>query len=232
MSSIVEKLILSLLIILLLVGVGLSHYDENIFRNSYVIEDGFIEWLTVVGLLLCAAICFYRTFSLWSSKNKIFIFTLFFLGATFIFGAGEEISWGQRIFNVESSEFFKQNNAQGEINIHNLRINGVKINKIIFAKGIALVFFIYLAILTPLYIKKEKVRSFLSMLAFPLPKNYQIISYIVALAVIELLIDSSKRGEMTEFIISFIVFLNLMYPRNNWLFECNQKEMKLQLSGS
>ena len=38
----------------------------------------------------------------------------------FIFGAGEEISWGQRIFNVESSEYFLENNAQGETNLHNM----------------------------------------------------------------------------------------------------------------
>jgi hypothetical protein len=33
--------------------------------------------------------------------------------------AGEEISWGQRIFQVQSPEFFLQYNEQQELNIHN-----------------------------------------------------------------------------------------------------------------
>ncbi|MCX4029874.1 hypothetical protein H0A36_02615 [Endozoicomonas sp. SM1973] len=222
MLSITEKIILSLVLILVLVGMGLSHYDELLFRHSYVVEDGLIEWLTVLGLLLCAGICIYRISILWRQKAPLFLVTLSILMCAFIFGAGEEISWGQRIFNVESNAFFKQYNAQGEINIHNLRVNGVKINKIIFAKGIALLFIIYLAVLTPLYIKKAEVRSFLDKFAFPLPQNYQIIAYIAVLLIVEGLISSSKRGEMTEFAISFIVFLNLMYPRNKEAFITSQ----------
>ncbi|MDE1463544.1 hypothetical protein [Spartinivicinus poritis] len=222
MLSITEKIVLSLVLILVLVGMGLSHYDELLFRHSYVIEDGIIEWLTVFGLLLCAGICIYRMTTLWRQKSALFLFTLSMLMCAFIFGAGEEISWGQRIFNVESNAFFKQYNTQGETNIHNLRVNGVKINKIIFAKGIALIFIIYLAVLTPLYIKNVEVRSFLDKFAFPLPQNYQIIAYIVVLLIVEGLISSSKRGEMTEFAVSFIVFLNLMYPRNKEAFTPSQ----------
>jgi hypothetical protein len=58
------------------------------------------------------------------------------MGLVFVFGAGEEISWGQRILNIESSEFFVKHNAQREINIHNLIVNGKKINKIIFGTSL------------------------------------------------------------------------------------------------
>lgn len=34
----------------------------------------------------------------------------------------EEISWGQRIFNIESPDFFKQNNLQRETNLHNMLV--------------------------------------------------------------------------------------------------------------
>lgn len=36
------------------------------------------------------------------------------------FLAGEEISWGQRVFNIETPEYWQDINAQDEINIHNL----------------------------------------------------------------------------------------------------------------
>lgn len=224
MFSKVEKLILGLVLVLLLIGMGLSHYDELVFRNSYVNEDGFIEWLTVLGLVMCSGVCLYRAISLWGQKKALFVGTLLFVSLVFIFGAGEEISWGQRIFNVETSEFFEQHNAQGEMNLHNLKVNGVKINKLIFAKGIALVFLLYLAVLTPLYRKKEGVRRFLDRFAFPAPQNYHIIAYIVALIIVEGLTDSSKRGEMTEFAISFVVFLNLLYPWNRELFKPSSKQ--------
>ena len=46
-----------------------------------------------------------------------FIFSLIFL-----FGFGEEISWGQRIFNWSTSEGYSNINRQNETNIHNLVI--------------------------------------------------------------------------------------------------------------
>lgn len=218
MLSMTEKLILAMVLVLLLIGMGLSHYDHTIFRETYVKEDGFIEWLTVFGLVLCAGACVYRIATLWGQKKSLFMAMLVFMTVVFIFGAGEEISWGQRILNVETSEWFEENNAQGEMNLHNLRVNGVKLNKLIFAKGLGIAFLLYLAVLTPLYRKKAGVRRFLDRFAFPVPQNYHIIAYVVALIIVEGLTDSSKRGEMTEFSIVFVVFLNLMYPGNKALF--------------
>ena len=42
------------------------------------------------------------------------------LGIVFFVGLGEEISWGQRILNIETPEAIKEINAQGELTIHNL----------------------------------------------------------------------------------------------------------------
>lgn len=44
-------------------------------------------------------------------------FILAFIGAFYV--AGEEISWGQHIFEWSSPEFWKQINDQGETNLHN-----------------------------------------------------------------------------------------------------------------
>ncbi len=37
-----------------------------------------------------------------------------------LLGAGEEVSWGQRLFGIEPPSFFLRHNAQGEMNLHNL----------------------------------------------------------------------------------------------------------------
>jgi hypothetical protein len=41
---------------------------------------------------------------------------------------GEEISWGQRIFNYHTPEYFEKNNIQDEFNFHNLKVFDSKSN--------------------------------------------------------------------------------------------------------
>ena len=141
------------------------------------------------------------------------------LGVFFFFGAGEEIFWGQRIFNIESSEFFSQNNAQGETNLHNLVVNDTKLNKVIFGRGIGILMFLYLAVVIPLYKRKEGVKLFLDKFAVPIAQNYQIAAYVLLLVLIQVLMASSKKGEMLEFAGSIIFLLNVAYPYNKENFE-------------
>jgi len=90
-------------------------------------EDGFFESGTAIWFAL-ASILFFILYKKDHSGNDFFKFTfkknIFFLllGFLFLFGAGEEISWGQRIFNIETPDSFKEKNIQGELNIHNLDI--------------------------------------------------------------------------------------------------------------
>ena len=44
------------------------------------------------------------------------------LGIGMLLISFEEISWGQRIFNVTPPDYFKQHNIQNEISLHNLEI--------------------------------------------------------------------------------------------------------------
>jgi len=78
-------------------------------------EDGLIESLTAFFLLL-TSILFLKIFF----TTKRVINFLFFV--VFFFGFGEEISWGQRIFNFDTPEKIMAVNRQGEFNIHNLQI--------------------------------------------------------------------------------------------------------------
>ena len=139
---------------------------------------------------------------------------------------GEEISWGQRIFDWETPEYFLANNKQEETGLHNLvvEINGekVNINKLIFGTGLALAMLVYLFVMTPLY-RRQKLTAgpfprLVDALAIPMPRNYHVIGYLVVIASVELLIDSSKRGEMTEFAGSIIFLLNVAYPYNSEVF--------------
>ncbi len=200
-------------------SVAMKYLNNDFFVSVIITEDGIIEWLTVVGLALTSFVCFQRVFILRGIRPKLFLFMTILLGAVFFFGAGEEISWGQRIFNTQSSEFFQQHNAQGETNLHNLVVGGKKINKIVFGVGLQLVLLIYLLILVPLYKRKPSLKVFLDRFAVPIAKPYQVIGYLAALTLIQIMLDDPKKGELAEFAGSFLFFLNIAFPYNIELFQ-------------
>jgi hypothetical protein len=221
--SLFEKLALAYFSVFTLIGFIWSYVDHDSFKLYYVMEDGFTEWSTVVFLLIGLFVCVRRVWLLKNQRPFLFLFMTSLLAVFFFFGAGEEISWGQRIFDVESSEFFTQHNAQGETNLHNLVVNDTKLNKVIFGRGIGILLFLYLAVLIPLYKRKEGVKLFLDKFAVPIAQNYQIAAYVLLLILIQVLMASSKKGEMLEFAGSIIFLLNVAYPYNKANFEAQEK---------
>jgi hypothetical protein len=153
-----------------------------------------------------------------SHNGHLFSPSTVLFGLAFLFGAGEEISWGQRIFNIESSEFFKQYNAQGETNLHNTIINDTKINKLVFGKGIGILFLFYLAVFIPLYHKKTAFRSFVDRLAIPVASHYQVAAYVIAILLIQVGMESSKKGELLEFTLTHLILLNFAFAYNRKIF--------------
>lgn len=218
-----EKLALIYVSVFTLVGFVWSYINHDTFKAYFVMEDGFTEWSTVVFLLIGLFVCVQRVWKLKGEKPFLFLFMTSLLALLFFFGAGEEISWGQRIFEVESSEFFTQNNAQGETNLHNLMIGDTKLNKVIFGRGIGILLLLYLAVLIPFYRTKESVRQFVDKLAVPIAQNYQIAAYVILLILVQVIMASSKKGEMLEFAGSVIFLLNVAFPYNQSNFEAKNK---------
>ena len=84
-------------------------------------EDNIIQWLQFIFLLATAFYCLrvYRIYSIYQEKKLIANAFLIFLILTLLL-ALEEISWGQRIFDIATPDFIKQVNIQHEITLHNL----------------------------------------------------------------------------------------------------------------
>jgi hypothetical protein len=213
----------------LLFAVFLSRINHDAFRYRLVVEDGFTESITALVLFIVMLVCISRLVKLWHLRSRTFLAMTAFIAFVGLFGAGEEISWGQRIFNWDSPEYFLEHNKQEETGLHNLvvEVNGKKlsINKIIFGTGLALAMVIYLFIMTPIYRRHRQHNGpfsrFIDDFAIPMPRNYHAIGYLVVLATVELLVDSSKRGEMTEFAGSIVFLLNVAFPYNSKIFELN-----------
>lgn len=96
----------------------LQTHDYVYFR-WLVQEDGLVETAQVVFLLI-SAYCSLKLFLVHKAKDRLMAGLMFLGFAGFLFIAGEEITWGQRIFQWDTPEHYAQINLQSETNIHNL----------------------------------------------------------------------------------------------------------------
>jgi hypothetical protein len=214
-----EKIILSLVAIILLIGFILFYTNLPAFV-VYVEEDGIVEWLTVLGLILAFAVCVGRFFRLRKTRSWWFLTVTIGLAFLLFAAAGEEISWGQRILGIKSSAFFEKNNSQHETNFHNLIVDGVKVNKVVFSFGLIGAMGIYLLIFPVAYRYKEGFRKFVDRSGIPLPRLYQVISILLLFVITEML-HHEKRAEMLEAGITLLFFLIVRYPANAAVFNKN-----------
>ena len=215
--SLLEKWILALTLIILLIAFGLLYFNPASL-DTYLGEDGIVEWLTVGGLLAGSLVCFNRFIALFKKKNWWFLVVTFVLGILLFIAAGEEISWGQRILGIKSSEYFLQNNAQGETNIHNLVVNGVKINKLVFSTILIAVLAIYLVLIPILYKTNKSVKNFMDNSGVPIARLYQIISFLIVFGISGLL-KHDRNPELLECGAAALFFLIISFPINKFIYE-------------
>ncbi len=221
--SLLEKILLSLAALIGLVGLVLSHVAPEFYVERYVIEDGAIEWLTVIALVASAALMLARAWKLKKVRTPLFLFVTLMAAAVFLFGAGEEISWGQRIFSVETPEWLAERNKQSEMNLHNLVIGGHSINKLVFSKGLGIVLLVYLIVLPLLYKKSPTWASRFDRLGVPMPRTWHVIVWITILVLTEVAVGTSKRGELREVLLTTILFVQLLRPFNGWIYDGARK---------
>lgn len=216
----VEKIAYPLIAVYMTVIAVWGLLDPTYYTTVLAKEDGPVEWLTVVALLLSCFVCVRRIIDLKAQKNAMFVFVWGFLALFCFFAAGEEISWGQRIFGIESSEWFKQNNAQAETNLHNLVVGGEKVNKIIFSMVLGLGLLTYLTVFSIAYRKSEKFKAFAEYFAVPIAQWHQVAAWIIVALVAEALIrDIGRSSELFESAAAFVFLLNITYPYNAESFE-------------
>ena len=100
---------------LLLSSYAFYHFGDKEWVVKLGKEDSLFEWLTTL-CYLSASIFLFATYR----KQKSIFYLL--LAAVLFFGAGEEISWGQRLVGFNTPETLTKVNVQGEFNIHNLEL--------------------------------------------------------------------------------------------------------------
>jgi hypothetical protein len=208
----VLKSISYLIILAALLAASTYYYAEG-FYHRMVAEDSVFEDATALVLLGISILFLVRFIKERKTRNKYWVVfnILIVLGA--FFGFGEEISWGQRIFSVETGEFFAQNNLQNETNLHNLEINGVKLNKLLFSQGLVLVFGSYFVLSLLLYRRWNFFKKLIDLFGIQLPKIKHTIIMLVCTGVV-LIIPDLRIWELWEAIFVVMLLLVFVEPAN------------------
>ena len=218
----IEKFIIVFVFVLMIFGIIAALVNKTWFLNSYVEEDGLIEWLTELPLFIIFIACMWYLIRFTKRKNFWFFIIYLFIGLGSFFVFGEEISWGQRIFNFKTSEYFQEHNSQDEENIHNLVLDGEKLNKIIFTDTLIAGVVVYLIIFPLLYSRNQKFKNLVDKAALPLPTVAQVIACILVF-ILSFLTFDPKGAELLEFGGCFMFMLIILYPLNKQARQLSQK---------
>ncbi|XUU61299.1 hypothetical protein ACRAQ6_03225 [Erythrobacter sp. HA6-11] len=96
---------------------SINHWQ---YWHIFVEEDGPIEWLTALIYLIACPIAVFLAAKFAQLKLSLHATLVGILAFGFFFIGMEEISWGQRIFDIATPDGFAEINRQQELNLHNL----------------------------------------------------------------------------------------------------------------
>lgn len=83
-------------------------------------EDKLIENTQAISLFIGSIFFFLMSRRLFLESRRFMGILFAFAGVVLFFVCGDEISWGQRLFNIPVPSFFQHYNVQDEITVHNL----------------------------------------------------------------------------------------------------------------
>ena len=170
------KIATKILLFLLPLVIMIFFFNKRLY-NEIIKEDGLIEYLTALLLLTICILLVIKIVKIRYSEGYKWLLFNIILALGLFFGFGEEISWGQRIFEVTSNDFFREYNLQRETNLHNLKINGIKINQWIFSYAFSVLFGCYFLFLQRFYKRNKFVKNTVNNLGIPIPKVSQSLIY-------------------------------------------------------
>ena len=146
---------------------SLYYFIDKDYYSWIASEDHFSETLSALFFLITGVILLVNSFYNIKKGSRFREEALFILfGLLFLYAAAEEISWGQRIFNIPTPGFFLKYNVRAELSFHNLRIFHSKFYN---PNSITDVFVFIMGIMIPvLCLRFEKVRKALNKINFPI----------------------------------------------------------------
>lgn len=185
---------------------ALAGFDHPRFE-ALAQEDAAIEWATVAGWAIAAAAFAFGArraagptpASLWLARAACASVALFC-----VFCAGEEISWGQRLFAFQPPEMFLAENYQQELNVHNLLMDdtlfGVELTSKHLVALIAVVYGVLVAIAARLALGRNDVVDAALTVAPPVA----LAPFFAGVALVELSYPVDLTGEAAELVLALL----------------------------
>lgn len=130
-------------------------------------EDGLVESIGALALFVTAgAFAVLARRAIPARRPLLAILVLAGSALVFFVGGGEEISWGQRIFDISTPESLSEINKQQETNLHNIGIVST------IAEATFFLLWVGMAVLAPLLSRVRfvgtLVRTYVPVIALPL----------------------------------------------------------------
>ncbi|MEQ9261181.1 MAG: hypothetical protein RIG84_19000 [Roseovarius sp.] len=201
------------IMITLLAAIVIYFTDKTFFWKHFAAEDGFIEYGTMLFLFASALLLWVHALSLWGKGRRGAALLTLFYGLLFFMAAGEEVSWGQRIFGWESGEFFQESNKQNETNLHNLVVGNVHLASTLFGSFLTTVLLLYLVVLPLCYGRVSFITRLADRFVVPVPgMRHAVLAVLSSLVIAPM--DVYRNWEVYEFVFSLLAFSIFLLPQN------------------
>lgn len=162
-------------------------------------EDGVIEWATVLAFVMAAGwlvVVVRKRSPSWWFKGGCLLLAGFCLVV-----AGEEISWGQRLFGFKPPEVFLEKNFQQEANLHNVLMHEGGLGFKLESKHLVIAIVIGFGMVWPWIVRRERLAVFA-----PLAPSWAFVPLALAVVAAELSYEVELTGEGAE-LITGLLFL-------------------------
>ena len=157
-SAIRDAIINSVICTALAGAIFLFFYRFPVLYIHLIAEDSWGEYATIT----CFFIAFLMTAYALVKRPELRRAGFVLIGLFLLFCAMEEMSWGQRIFRIDSPETFKLYNNQKELNLHNLIF--IQYTKLIFQYCVLL----WVAIIPVLHSRLARFRKLSDFIGIPI----------------------------------------------------------------
>jgi hypothetical protein len=186
---------------------------DDAFGGRFAVEDGPIEYATSLLLLISSFVLARHAVRLFGAGRALSGGFLALYAFLFLFGAGEEVSWTQRLIGFETPESLKDMNVQGELTLHNMAWGDTHIAHTIFGTGLAAVVTLYLCVFPFLYPRVRWIARLADALMVPVPSPRHAAVTLAATVVVGL-VNLPRQWEVYEFVFSLMTLSVFLYPAN------------------
>jgi hypothetical protein len=179
-----------------LVLVGVALISERTWAGIAQ-EDGIVEWATVLAYVFAAGwlIASVRKQSpSWWLQGATLLLAAFCLAV-----AGEEISWGQRLFGFKPPDVFLERNFQQELNLHNVLMDERGLGFKLESKHLVTAIVLGFCAAWPLLVRRKRFTVFA-----PLAPSFALLPVALGVAAAELSYNVELTGEGAELIAGMI----------------------------